>query len=225
MLMNDSEFDAALVTAVLAQAGERGWRTVSVVEAARHAGLDLGRARQRFPSKLVALIRFGTIADQAALSGATIAGPVKDRLFDMIMRRFDVLQAHRAGVLAVLDAAALDPALGLFLGRLSARSMAWMLEGAGVSAAGLRGQLRAKGLLAVWLWAVRAWREDESVDLSATMTATDTALDRAGQVARYIGDEGSADELDAELEAEMTASPPPPSSPPSSPMPPIDPAI
>jgi hypothetical protein len=224
--MNDSEFDAALVTAVLAQAGDRGWRTVSVVEAARAAGLDLGRARQRFPSKLVVLIRFGTIADQAALSGAAVVGPVKDRLFDMIMRRFDVLQAHRAGVLAVLDAAALDPALGLFLGRLSARSMAWMLEGAGISAVGLRGQLRAKGLLAVWLWAVRAWREDESVDLSATMTATDTALDRAGQVARYIGDDGPADSLDAELEAEMTASPAAPSAaPPGSPMPPIDPVI
>ncbi len=228
--MNDSEFDAALVTAVLAQAGERGWRMVSVVEAARTADLDLGRARQRFPSKLVALMRFGTIADQAALSGATLAGPVKDRLFDMIMRRFDVLQAHRAGVLAVLDAAQMDPALALFLGRLSARSMSWMLEGAGISAAGLRGRLRAQGLLAVWLWAVRAWRDDESVDLAATMTATDTALDRAGQVARYIGDDGPADSLDAELEAEMTAAPSSPpssplSSPPSSSMPPIDPAI
>jgi hypothetical protein len=105
------------------------------------------------------------------------------------MRRFDVLQAHRAGVLAVLDAAAMDPALGLFLGRSSARSMGWLLEGAGLSAAGLRGVLRAQGLLGVWLWSVRAWREDESIDLSATMTAVDKALDRAGQLAQYIGDD------------------------------------
>jgi hypothetical protein len=136
--MNDSDFDAALVKAVLALAGERGWRMASVVEAARSGGLDLGRARLRFPSKLVVLLRFGTMADQAALAGAPTEGPVKDRLFDMIMRRFDMLQAHRAGVLAVLDAAALDPALGLFLGRLSARSMGWLLEAAGISASGLR---------------------------------------------------------------------------------------
>jgi hypothetical protein len=222
MLMNDSEFDAALVKAVLAQAGERGWRTASVVEAARSAGLDLGRARQRFPAKLAVLVRFGTIADQAALLGATTEGPVKDRLFDMIMRRIDVLQAHREGILAVLAAAALDPALGLFLGRLSARSMGWLLEGAGISASGLRGRLRAQGLLAVWLWAVRAWREDESIDLAATMTATDSALERAGQVARYIGDDGPPEDLSAELDAEL---PPEPVASSGTPLPPIDPAI
>jgi hypothetical protein len=205
MFMNDSEFDSALVTAVLAEAGIRGWRGVSVVEAARDAGLDLGRVRTRFPVKLAVLLRFGTMADQAALGGAATTGAVKDRLFDMIMRRFDVLQAHRAGVLAVLDAAALDPALGLFLGRLSARSMAWLLEGAGLSAAGLRGVLRAQGLLGVWLWSVRAWREDESADLSATMTAVDKALDRAGQLARYIGDDAPVSE-----EAAVSDSVPPP---------------
>jgi ubiquinone biosynthesis protein COQ9 len=189
MFMNDSEFDAALVTAVLAEAGLRGWRGASLVEAAREAGLDLARVRTRFPTKLTVLMRFGTMADQAALTDAPAVGAVKDRLFDMIMRRFDVHQAHRAGVLAVLDAAAVDPALGLFLGRLSARSMAWLLEGAGLSATGLRGVLRAQGLLAVWLWSVRAWREDDSADLAATMTAVDKALDRAGQLARYIGDD------------------------------------
>jgi ubiquinone biosynthesis protein COQ9 len=224
MFMNDSEFDGALVAAVLAQAGERGWRMASVVEAARGAGLDLGRARQRFPSKLVVLRQFGTMADAAALSGAPTEGPVKDRLFDMIMRRFDVLQAHRAGVLAVLDAAAMDPAMGLVLGRLSARSMGWLLEAAGISAAGLRGELRAKGLLGVWLWAVRAWRADTSVDLSATMTATDTALDRAGQLARYIGDDAPAaedDESGLSVEITVERDGPPPASPPAG----IDPAI
>ncbi len=187
--MSDSEFDAAVVTAVLAQAGLRGWRGASLAEAAREAGLDLARVRQRFPAKLTVLMRLGMMADQAALTDAVTTGAVKDRLFDMIMRRLDVLQAHRAGVLAVLDAAALDPALGLFLGRLSMRSMGWLLEGAGLSAAGLRGSLRAQGLLGVWLWSVRAWRADESADLSATMTALDRALDRAGQLARTIGDD------------------------------------
>lgn len=212
--MNDNEFDQALVSAVFAQAGARGWRGVSVVEAAREAKLDLGRTRQRFPSKLAVLARFGTIADQAALACATTTGPVKDRLFDMILRRFDVLQAHRQGVLAVLDAAVIDPALGLFLARLSRRSMVWLLEGAGISAVGLRGMLRAKGLFAVWLWAVRAWREDESADLSATMTATDTALDRVGQLARYIGDDAPVETV-----------PGPPAESPAAPQAPIDPAI
>ena len=187
--MNDNDFDAALVAAVLTQAGERGWRGVSIVTAARDAGLDLARTRRRFPTPFAVLRRFGTLADQAALAAAPATGPVKDRLFDMIMQRFDVLQAHRAGVLSVLEAAATDPLLGLALGKLSGRSMGWLLEAAGVSAAGLRGRLRVKGLLGVWLWGTRTWRDDESLDLSATMTAVDTALDRAGQAARWLGDD------------------------------------
>lgn len=199
--MTDSDFDAAVVAAVFTEAGLRGWRRASIVEAARIAGLDLARTRQRFPSKLVVLMRFGSLADQAALTGAATEGPVKDRLFDIIMRRFDVLQAHRAGVLAVLDAAMMDPLLGLFLARLSARSMEWMLEAAGISASGLRGRLRVKGLLGVWLWSVRAWRVDDSTDLAATMTATDKALDRAGELARSFGDT-------ADMPTEDSAEPP-----------------
>lgn len=193
--MTDADFDAAVVSAVFTEAGLRGWHRASLVEAVRAAGLDLARTRQRFPSKFSVLLRFGSIADQAALTGATTDGPVKDRLFDILMRRFDVLQAHRAGVVAVLDAAKFDPMLALFLARLSARSMGWLLEGAGLSASGLRGRLRVKGLLAVWLYATRAWTQDDSADLSATMTAADKALDRAGEFARHLGDEPAADPL------------------------------
>ncbi|HEX3984486.1 MAG TPA: TetR family transcriptional regulator, partial [Acidisoma sp.] len=215
--MTDSEFDAAVVAAVFTQAGERGWHRISIAEAVRAAGLDLARARARFPAKLFVLMRFGSLADQAALTGATTEGPVKDRLFDIIMRRFDVLQAHRAGVRAVLDAARFDPALGLILTRLSTRSMGWLLEGAGISASGLRGHLRMKGLLAVWLYAVRAWADDDSTDLASTMTAVDKALDRAGMLARYLGDKAEEDKTDAEAEAkpedDLPVTTPPPSDP------------
>jgi hypothetical protein len=65
--------------------------------------------------------------------------------------------------------------------------MRWMLEAAGVSTAGLRGALRVRGLMAVWLWALRAWERDESADLSGTMAALDTALRRAETAAAWLG--------------------------------------
>ncbi len=67
------------------------------------------------------------------------------------------------------------------------RSMAWMLEAAGVSAAGLRGTLRAKGLAAVWLYALRAWKTDDSADLAGTMAALDKALDQAERFSSMLG--------------------------------------
>ena len=65
--------------------------------------------------------------------------------------------------------------------------MRWMLEAAGIPARGVRGELRVKGLVAVWLWTIRAWRADDTEDLSATMAALDTALRRAEQAAEWLG--------------------------------------
>jgi ubiquinone biosynthesis protein COQ9 len=184
--MSDTEFDTALVTAAFRLAGEEGWRKVDVVKSARAAGLSVAEARGRFPSRATILLRFGRLADQAALLDAPDDGPVRDRLFDLLMRRFDVLQTHRAGVKALLRALPAEPPTALLLACATRRSMRWMLQGAGITATGPRGELQVRGLVAVWLWAVRVWERDESDDLSATMAAVDTALRRAERVASWL---------------------------------------
>ena len=82
----------------------------------------------------------------------------------------------------------LDPPAALLLAVATRRSMRWLLHAAGISTGGIGGALRVKGMVAVWLWTVRAWRSDESEDLSATMAAVDAALHRGGQVAEGFGD-------------------------------------
>lgn len=185
---NDTDFDRALIAAAFDLAALDGWNRLTVPAAARHGGLDLREARGRFPSRNAILLRFGRMADMAALAGAAGATGMgaRDRLFDIVMRRIDVLQTHRAGVLALFRALPFDPATALLLAEASRRSMSWLLEGAGIDALGLRGSLRAKGLLAVWLWTVRAWSRDETEDLTATLAALDRALDRAEQAERSI---------------------------------------
>lgn len=185
--MDDAAFDKSLIAAALQLAAEKGWAAVSVARAAHAGGLPLARARERFPARLSILVRFGRLADQAALDEAAAEGPVRDRLFGLLMRRIDVLQAHRAGVLALLRALPGEPPLALLLALATRRSMRWMLEAADVPTRGIRGELRVRGLVAVWLWAIRAWRADGSEDLSATMAALDTALHRAEQVAGAFG--------------------------------------
>jgi ubiquinone biosynthesis protein COQ9 len=184
--MDNAEFDAALVASAFALAAERGWSGVSVAQAARDAGLPLDRARRRFPGRCAVLLRFGSLADQAALSGATSEGSCRDRLFDILMRRIDFLQRHRAGVLALMRALPTDPATTLALVAANLCSMGWMLEGAGISAHGLHGRLRRKALLAVWLWTLRAWQGDESEDLASVMAALDQALSRANAAESWL---------------------------------------
>jgi ubiquinone biosynthesis protein COQ9 len=184
--MADSDFDKALITAAFDLAAERGWQRVTVPAAALRAGLPLDEARGAFPGRGAVLMRFGRLADMAALAEAAALlssdpseSATRDLLFGMIMRRIDVLQAHRAGVIALFRYLPTDPGTALLLASATRRSMAWLLEGAGISSSGLLGALRTKGLMAVWLWTVRAWQRDESADLSATMAALDEALRRA----------------------------------------------
>jgi hypothetical protein len=195
--MSDTEFDTALITAAFRLGGDDGWAKVNVASAARAAGVSLVQARERFPTRASIFLRFSRLADQAALLDAPSEGPVRDRLFDMLMRRFDMLQAHRAGVKALLRTLPTDPATALLLASATQGSMRWMLEAAGVDTTGPRGELRVQGLLAIWLWVVRAWDRDESEDLSGTMAATDTALQRAEQMSSW-------------LHGPSLASPPPP---------------
>ena len=203
--MNDTEFDRAMVASAFSLAAERGWSETSVTTAARAADLPLDRARGRFMGRAGILARFGQIADQAALANAASEGDSRDRLFDVVMRRIDVLQAHRAGVLALRDYLPRHPGLTLMLTAATAGSMAWMLEASGIPAGGIRGGLRVQGLTAAWLYVLRAWQSDESEDLGATMAALDKALDRAVQAEAWLPrdrDQPLPDEMAADVSAE-----------------------
>jgi ubiquinone biosynthesis protein COQ9 len=189
--MSDTDFDSALIASFFRLAAEHGWAGTSVAEAARAAALPLAAARTRFPGRVAVLRQVGRMADCAALAETPTEGTIRDKLFDLLMRRIDMLQAHRAGVIALLRALPSEPPTALLLACATGRSMRWMLQAAGVSTAGLRGELRVRGLVAVWVWTLRAWERDHSADLSGTMAALDAALRRAERFAGWLGGRGA----------------------------------
>jgi hypothetical protein len=146
----------------------------------------LPRARERFPGRHTILLRFGRMADQAVLDGTFNDGTVREQLFELLMRRFDALQLHRAGVMALLRTLPFDPATALLLSCATRRSMRWMLQASGVRATGVKGEIQVRALVGVWLWGLRAWQRDDSEDLTTTMAAIDTALARAEQAANWV---------------------------------------
>ena len=205
--MSEQDFDHALIAAAFQRAADVGWARVTVADAARAAGLSLAEARVRFPGKMALLRRFGAMLDQAALANDSGDGPVRDRLFDLLMGRFDAMKPHRAGLAALLRSLPSDPATALALSCGTRRSMRWMLQAAGVSTVGLRGELRVRGLVGVWIWAMRAFARDQTEDLAPTMAALDKALSRANAAAAWLageravtasGDESMADEAAGE---------------------------
>lgn len=177
--------EARAIAALFAVAARDGWARTSMAAISVESGLSLAELREKFPCREAILDRFARETDQAVLAGTMPVAEgetVKDRLFDMLMRRLDAFQPHREGVLAVAEGLRRDPAGALARLPVALNSMLWMLEGAGVQTHGLGRLLRAKALLAVAIYTFRAWAEDESQDMAKTMAALDRALSRAEQV-------------------------------------------
>lgn len=187
--MSGSTSPDAIIPAFWRALADRGWHGLTMRDIAAEAGIPLAELRRAFDCPQSILEAHGRAVDATVLEG-TVDDPgasARDRLFDVLMRRIDALQPDRAGVVRLMHDLPTSPLLALWLSTRMLPSMAWMLEAAGLNAAGPSGLLRAKGLGTVWLAALRAWEKDDSADLSATMAALDRALDRADRVARMFG--------------------------------------
>lgn len=174
---------ARLIEAALRLAALQGWTDTSMAEIAQAAKLPLAEARRHFASKQALLAAFFARIDIAMLEGvgADIAGePIRDRLFDVIMRRFDAMAPYKDGIRAIARDHARDPAaLACLAAGPVRRSLDWMLAGAEVPSWGALQPLQRKGLGLVFLGAMRAWFGDDSPDLAKTMAAVDKGLGRA----------------------------------------------
>lgn len=175
-----------LMDAALALTAAGGWRRLSMADIARQAGVPLVEAYDAFPSKLALLEGLVGRTDRAMLAG----GPVdpeesaRDRLFDLIMRRFDALQPDKEAFAVLVRELPGDPLAAVGLLAAVSNALTWVLEAAGLPASGAAGALRRKGLAVIYLYALRTWLDDDSPDMAKTMAALDRGLRRAESLIR-----------------------------------------
>ena len=178
-----------MVDAALALAAERPWQEVSLREIAEASGLPLAEAYRCGASKQAILEAFLRRIDATVLAEGAMEpeeGSARDRVFDILMRRFDALQPYRKALASILLAQTRDPASALAGLAALQRSMTWMLEAAGLEAEGLRGLARTRGLTLLYLATLRTWLRDESLDLAKTMAALDGYLRRLEALLRRL---------------------------------------
>ncbi len=167
------------IEAALELAAARGWRRVALTDVAGAAGLTLVELYRVSPSKAALLAGYARRLDEQMLTGeeeGAAEEPPRDRLFEVLMRRFESMRPHRDGLAAILADLPTDPLAALCTLPGFARSMAWALVAAGLSPRGLCGLARIKVLGAVYLATLRVWLRDEDADMAATMAALDRNL-------------------------------------------------
>lgn len=171
-----------VVDAAMALAADRRWRDVALADIAAEAKISLAELYRMFPSKYAILAALIDRIDAAVLAGQpedVSEEPVRERLLDVLMRRFEALSPYKRAVASIVRDGAGRPAAVLCGTPRLLRSMAWSLESAGVSSAGRAGRLRARGLAAIYVPALFVWLRDDSPDMGRTMAHLDRSLRRA----------------------------------------------
>jgi AcrR family transcriptional regulator len=179
----DQLMDAALELAL-----SHRWRDLSMREIADQAGVSLADAYAAFDSKAHLLLGILSRIDRDVLKGGVsdATDPPRDRLFDVLMRRFDALTPHKAAFAAIARDLPADPLALLVTLPHFAQSMAWMLDTAGVMLRGPLFYLQLKALSLIYLNTFRVWLGDERPDLGRTMAALDKGLRQAESILRWL---------------------------------------
>jgi|AGTN01.3.fsa_nt_gi Bacterial regulatory proteins, tetR family. len=177
----------AVIDAALALAAEKGWRGLALADIAERAKVPLAELVEHFPARAAILDAYARRIDHAMLAGGSDpAESHRDRLFDVVMRRFEAMAKDRRALAAILRQSGDDPWAVLCGGRRFAASMALVLETAGLSSSGLGGMIRTSGIGAVYLYAFKNFLDDDSADLARTMAVLDRALRRGEDVLSLI---------------------------------------
>jgi AcrR family transcriptional regulator len=180
-----------IIDAFMALLAEKPFERIGFAEIAKSAHVSLSELRGTFASTLAILAAQMRETDRAVLAGgdADLADePARERLFDVLMRRLEVLAPHKAAVRSLMRSASRNPALAFALNSLSVRAQQWMLTAADIAAAGPRGMVRAQGLALLFASVLRTWIDDQDRGLARTMAALDRALARGQHWSSLLDD-------------------------------------
>ncbi len=189
-MVKKADIPRHVIDTAMRLAAERGWSDLSLAEIAEAAGLPISKVYPVYASKARILEGFTRMIDAEVLADEEtddLEGSARDRLFEVLMRRFDHLRPYREAVGNIVFDQARDPLAACASLASLRRSMALMLEAAGLSSTGLKGLVRVKGTVAIYLAALRVWLRDDSPDMARTMAALDGYLRRVEGFARGRG--------------------------------------
>jgi AcrR family transcriptional regulator len=180
-----------IIDAFMALLAEKPIEQIGLAEIAKRAGVSLSDLRDAFGATLAILAAHMKAIDRAVLAGGDddmAEEPPRERLFDVLMRRLELLAPHKAAVRSLLRSATRDPGLAFALNGLAVRSQQWMLTAADIDAAGSRGMLRAQGLALLFAQVLSTWVHDHDPGLARTMAALDRALARGQRWSGFLDD-------------------------------------
>ena len=193
MLSNDT-VELKVIKAAFKLLEERNWSKINLSDIARQAEVPLYEVQGLFLNKGEILTGFFRAVDAAVLKRVHAEegdwsesdASAHDRLFDILMMRFEVLQDYKPSLRNLVNGFAqadgiLDISLSSFL-----NSQIWLLEASNINSNSFMGRLKTVGISGVYLKAFRAWLRDDDPEMSKTMAVVDTELKQGDRILKRV---------------------------------------
>jgi AcrR family transcriptional regulator len=168
---------------------EVGWRRFSLVEVARRADVPLSEVYTVLPSREHLLRALGERLDRHMLDvrpeELAELSP-RERVFELVMRRFDAMTPFKDGLRTIGREAAFDPSVLLVSFFNLDRAAAWLLEASEAGLSGLRARAARRVVMAIYVRVFNVWLDDTTTDLARTLAELDKRLQQAELVARRL---------------------------------------
>jgi len=191
--MADAQAREKILGAFLTLLAEKRFERIELSEVAQLANVSLADLRGEFGSTFDMVAAFLRETDKKVLSGGEPSKldpelsdqSARDRLFEVLMRRFEALAPYREAIRSLYKSARTNPQLAMGLNKLAVRSQQWMLSSAGIGSSGIVGGMRAQALAGFFAKATQTWLDDEDPGLARTMAALDRQLATAERLAGF----------------------------------------
>lgn len=173
------ERETTIVTAAFRLAASRPWSEVKLTDIAAEAELSLADIAGVIGGKADILRLYGRQLDSrmlASLDTDPVSGSAHDRLFDILMRRLELMDGDKAAIRSIVETPAASlPDYATLAGSML-QSQDWVLSAAGLEDTGLRGAMKTTGLALVYVRTLRVWSSDDDAGLARTMAQLDRSL-------------------------------------------------
>lgn len=171
-----------LCTQALMMASAAAWSEISLAELCAGSGVSLSQCAQARLTKAHVADSLDRQLDLAMLEAnpnVDHSQGIKDRLFDVLMARFDAMEEQRAAWSSIMTGEACDVLARLARRARRVRTGAWALEAAGVSATTIDGAACAVAVARILRTCDTVWLKD-GPDVAKTMARLDQGL-RSGE--------------------------------------------
>jgi AcrR family transcriptional regulator len=165
--------------AAFALAEGMAWHEISMGAIARQAGISLPLLMRHAASKSIIFGDFARDIDEAMLlvfERYPAEGEPHDRLFDVILKRLEIMQPYRHVIASVMRRPRVDGVEAMRLLQSLSDSIGWMISAARVEQEPAWQSLGRLGLMRGYLRVLSIWAKEDDPGLTRTMAGLDRAL-------------------------------------------------